>query len=234
MPSVPRDEFFPAARSRLRPVHTVLEIGPGIQPQTLMKPVIHVCIEPCDQYAERLSREHPSLVVLRCTWKQALDLLPPDSVDTVILMDVIEHLEKDEGRGLLDATVRLARSQLVVQTPLGFMAQGENEAKDAWGLDGIDWQVHRSGWLPEDFPGWEIILCEEFHEHDAYGRRLQVPHGAFFAIFDRGGVYGSPELNETIASLMRENRDMRNTYEQSMSWRVTSPMRWIASRLQGR
>lgn len=180
------DKFITATSASLLPAHTVLDIGPGIRPQTLVECRVHICVEPFDEYVEILTREHPELVVLNCTWTEAVDLLGEGSVDTVVLMDVIEHLDKEEGRRLLDATVRIARSQVVIQTPLGFMEQGADEERDAWGLGGVDWQVHRCGWEPDEFPGWDIVTCEEFHTHDAYGRALDAPHGAFFAVLTKG------------------------------------------------
>lgn len=209
-------------------VHTVLEIGPGIQPQTLVSGVVHVCVEPYQPYAELLSQEHPDYTVLNCTWSQALRLLLPGSVDSVVLLDVIEHLEKDEGTRLLERTISLARSQVVVQTPLGFMPQGEDEVKDAWGMDGVDWQVHRSGWSPEDFPGWSILACEHFHFQDAYGRELERPHGAFFAILDKGVSPDTENHNVVLAALVSRIDAM----EQSTSWRVTRPMRTLSRLLR--
>ncbi len=52
-------------------------------------------------------------------------------------------------------------------TPLGFTEQDapENE-KDPWGHGGgFEWQRHRSGWTPEDFPaeqGWTVFVCKDF------------------------------------------------------------------------
>lgn len=228
--SVDRDAFFPAATARLHRAHTLLDIGPGIRPQTLgTDPVIHICAEPCVEYAERLISEHPALVVLNCTWADALELLPPASVDTVLLMDVIEHLEKAEGQRLLDATVRLARGQVVVMTPYGFMPQGDDEDTDAWGLGGTDWQVHRSGWLPEEFPGWEIVECRDFHTHDAYGRELDEPFGAFFAILDKGAGL-PPEANALATSLL----ERAQCYEDSTVWKLTKPLRRMADLVKRR
>ncbi len=182
----PEDLWACATRS-CRPVHTVLDIGPGIRPQSLVDSDTHVCFEPYAEYASILSSEHPQLVVVQGTWQDAVQMMPSSSVDTVVLLDVIEHLPKEDGRRLLDATVAIARSQVVVFTPLGFMAQGDLEDKDAWGLDGTDWQVHRSGWSPEDFDGWNVWICNDFHRTDAYGRDLEVPHGAFIAILNKAG-----------------------------------------------
>lgn len=180
------EDLWSQATLVCKPVHSLLDIGPGIRPQTLIDCNTHLCFEPYDEYASILRGEHPRLLVIQGTWADAVRVVPAGSVDTVVLLDVIEHLRKDEGRRLLDATIAIARCQVVVFTPLGFMPQGETEDKDAWGLSGTDWQVHRSGWTPEDFEGWEFLICEDFHRSDAYGRELDTPHGAFFAILNKG------------------------------------------------
>ena len=126
-------------------------------------------------------RQH--YVLLQATWEQAVELFPPRSVDTVFLTDVIEHLEKEDGRRLLTATEAIVQRQIVVFTPLGFMMNSHPPGVDAWGMDGVSWQEHRSGWMPEDFDEtWKTIGCKEFHltEHD--GEKYEKPHGAFWAI----------------------------------------------------
>ena len=47
------------------------------------------------------------------------------------------------------------------------------------GYQGQRWQEHRSGWTPDDFPGWRCFVEEHFHKRD--GQYF----GAFFAIWDR-------------------------------------------------
>jgi hypothetical protein len=178
--------FFTSVSAHCRPSHTLLDIGPGIRPQRLIAARTHLLAEPCDEYLSLLIGLHPKCVPIRADWAQALELLPAGAVDTIVLLDVIEHLTKHDGQRLLEKTVLAARSQVVVFTPLGFMPQAAEGDKDAWGLGGVDWQVHRSGWEPSDFPGWTVIACPDFHKCDAYGRELQRPHGAFAAILDKG------------------------------------------------
>lgn len=90
-----------------------------------------------------------------------------DSVDTVFILDVIEHLEKRDGLKLLVEAERVARHQIVVYTPLGLypMSYLSPDSKDAWGLDGAVYQEHKSGWVPEDFDGeWAFHICRNCHE----------------------------------------------------------------------
>ena len=92
---------------------------------------------------------------------------------------MIEHLEKSEGKELLARTEDIAREQVVIFTPLGFMPQHHENSKDAWGLNGADWQEHKSGWFPEDFQGefWQVFASKSYHF-----RPQQKPFGAMWAI----------------------------------------------------
>jgi len=65
----------------------------------------------------------------------------PKSYDCVMALDVLEHLEKADGFQLLEEMEKIAKKKIIVQTPNGFMPQ-----KDECPL-----QVHRSGWVINDF-----------------------------------------------------------------------------------
>ncbi len=64
------------------------------------------------------------------------------SVDCVLASDVIEHLEKTDGYSLLDKMEKIASKKVIIFTPNGFINQEPYE--------GNPWQVHRSGWTPEE------------------------------------------------------------------------------------
>lgn len=183
-------ELMTAARRAMLPVDVVLDIGCGIVPQDYVSPRTHICCEPYGEYVEHLQKKIAEMdkpdrtyIVLNMGWGDAVNYFPPKSVDTVFLVDVIEHLEKEEGRALLAKTENIARRQVMVFTPLGFMPQHHDDGKDAWGLSGADWQEHKSGWLPEDFgEGWQVIVAKKFHLADSLGRPLENPFGALWAI----------------------------------------------------
>jgi hypothetical protein len=182
------EELSSYAARRIKQVAVGLDIGPGIRPQEHVKLKVHICCEPFAQYVERLKQNaindyDRKYVVLNVTWEEACRIFPPRSVDTVFLLDVVEHLEKEESLKLLKATEQIARQQVVIFTPLGFMPQEHPDGKDHWGMEGGSWQTHKSGWLPEDFDeSWEIYAAREFHTHDNLGRRLEKPYGAMWAI----------------------------------------------------
>jgi hypothetical protein len=194
-----KDELFPAAMRELQPAEVLLDIGCGIMPQKYVRPLVHICCEPFAQYVQVLQEKvRPEAdrryVVLNATWADAVRIFPERSVDSVFLVDVIEHLEKKEALELVRATERLCRRQLVVFTPLGFMPQHHPDGKDAWGLDGGRWQEHKSGWQPEDFDAsWRIFAARSYHEADNLGRRFDTPYGAMWAIKDMADVpYARP------------------------------------------
>jgi len=67
---------------------------------------------------------------------------------------VIEHLDKTEAEILLKQTEKIARVQIAIFTPLGFMPQHHDNGKDAWGMNDATWQEHRSGVVTRRFWGY--------------------------------------------------------------------------------
>ena len=163
------NDFFREVSRHIRTAQRICDIGPGIRPQPFYRADFHLCIEPHQEYVDWL--EGHGYPVLKGT---ALDWLPGiDPVEVVYMLDVIEHMDKEEGRDVLEHARRKA-GQVVIFTPLGFREQSYKEGeKDAWGMNGTRWQTHRSGWTPDDFPGAAIYADPRF-----FG-----DYGAFFAIF---------------------------------------------------
>lgn len=181
-------QLISSVASQLRQVKVVLDIGCGIIPQNLVRPSVHICLEPFRQYIQVLQKKTTNAsdiiyVIINATWAEAIKIFPERSVDTVFLLDVIEHLEKEEAKLLLKATEKIAREQIVIFTPLGFLPQKHPDGKDAWGYDGGQWQEHKSGWQPEDFDdSYNIYASEAVHIVDSMGRAFDKPFGAFWAI----------------------------------------------------
>ena len=182
--------FFEQARKSLQNVDVVLDVGAGIRPQGFVSARVHICIEPHLPYALKLvemAKSRSELVPFNTTWEEGLKLLPDSSVDTVFALDFIEHIEKEEGKLFIAEAIRVARRQVVLFTPFGFYSQEYLEPleKDRWGLDGTQWQVHKSGWVPDDFTKeWVLSCCKEFHDKDQYGDNLSTPIGAIWAVYN--------------------------------------------------
>lgn len=148
-------------------VDTVLDVGAGIRPQTIVACKRHICMEPHGEYAAIL--ESNFFEVIRSAAPGGFGLAPPN-IDSVVMLDVIEHMTRDEGIEAIRIARTIARRQVIVFTPLGFLPQ----SGDAWGMHGDYWQAHRSGWTPADFAGWRTISDSAF----------APTHGAFLAIWN--------------------------------------------------
>lgn len=166
-------------RELVGPVGSVLEIGPGIYPQTWLTGSYYLAIEAHDEYADVLrAKGVPVLTRTAQAWA-ARDA--GYTTDAVIMSDVLEHLTKEDG----DAVIRAAQDRarvIVVMTPLGYLAQDGGGETDAWGMQGQAWQRHRSGWTPADLPGWAVQVDPYFHGREA---------GAFVAVWRRDGLSGT-------------------------------------------
>jgi hypothetical protein len=223
-----KEELIDAAIATVQPVEVVLDIGCGIMPQNYIKPLTHICCEPFIEYVSHLQQKLAALeqrdrtyVVLNMGWNDAVRYFPPKSVDTVFLVDVVEHLEKEEGCKLLALTEAIARKQVVIFTPLGFMPQ-HHDGKDAWGLNGADWQEHKSGWLPEDFgDGWQVFAAKKFHVVDSLSRPLETPYGALWAIkthpsTENGGMLTRENILTNIEVELRRKQSKLDQWEIEM------------------
>lgn len=186
--NVNREELFTVVKENILPANIVGDIGCGIRPQDFIKPRHHLCIDPHKQYLEFIKDKQntgSNFTFINADWTRAVQVFASNSIETIFLLDVIEHLKKDAALKLLEETKKIITKQIVIFTPLGFIEQNHETDKDAWGLDGGKWQEHKSGWLPEDFgEGWEFFVCEDFHTHDNEGIEYDKPKGAFFAIYN--------------------------------------------------
>ena len=188
---VDRKEMFSAAVERMRPAEVVLDIGCAFRPQQYVDARTHICCEPYKEYMDRLQLETADAskyVYLSTDFTGAIELFPEQSVDTIFMVDVIEHIDREIGQAGLVRLKKIARSQVIIFTPLGHMDQDPgDDGKDPWGMGGVEWQKHRSGWLDTDFPaaeGWTTVGCRDFHTLDGYGNPLETPVGAFWAIWN--------------------------------------------------
>jgi hypothetical protein len=185
---VEKEELMSAAAKRFAPTDILLDIGCGIMPQPYLTPSVHICVEPFQEYVDVLKEKvarasDRSYVIVKNTWDGVLASLPEKSVDTVVLADVIEHLDKHAALELLKKTEALARQQILIFTPLGFLPQVHPDGIDAWGLSGGAWQEHKSGWTPDDFgAGWEFVAARQYYFQDNLGGAFVQPFGAFWAI----------------------------------------------------
>ncbi len=198
--------FLDAIDSTVAETDVVLDLGCGIVPMNYFRPKLHIMVEPWDEYSNVLRQRHAddkSVLIIKLGALEALSALHDNSVDSVFLLDVIEHLDKSVGFEVISEIERVAARQAIVFTPLGFMPQHmEAGEPDAWGLSGGEMQEHKSGWLPEDFdPAWEFHICETYHSKNFRGELLKTPYGAFFAVRNFEQVNHVP--SSTISDIRR-------------------------------
>lgn len=150
-----KHQLFDWAKNLYKPASVLADIGCGIRPQSLFKARKTIYVEPWHEYADWLET-HGFVPLVRKTALEFLKEVDPTLLDCIVLLDVIEHMNKDEGLEVLKLSTFLAH-QVFVFTPLGFH---ENNDGDAWGLNGIEVQKHRSGWTPEDFKDWRVSTTD--------------------------------------------------------------------------
>ncbi|PKF51781.1 methyltransferase domain-containing protein [Enterovibrio nigricans] len=202
------DELTVGIEKLVTETDVVLDIGCGIAPINYFRPALHLMVEPWKEYAEILSYRHQqdkSVIILSQGALEVLKQLQSKSVDSIFLIDVIEHMDKEIGEAVIVEMERVARQQIVLFTPLGFMPQHiEHGEKDGWGLGGAEVQEHKSGWLPEDFSkDWEFHICESYHDKDYNGQPLEKVYGAFYAICNFENVNESIETPASFSEIRR-------------------------------
>jgi hypothetical protein len=179
------EEIHARASELMLPASVVLDIGCGIRPQRFVQADFQICLEPSAEYLSFLKACTPgaNLVGLPFSALQGLEFLGDKSVDSVFLVDVLEHMPRQVGEAVIAQCSRVARKQIIIFTPLGFMPQEVHAGEpDAWGMAGGELQQHKSGWNPEDFESWDVVACKDFHRVDHRGTEIDPPYGAFYAI----------------------------------------------------
>lgn len=78
--------------------------------------------------------------------------IKPKSVDAIIILEVIEHIERSEFIQLIAKLRTIARKKIIVSTPNGFVDQEE--------YDDNPYQKHRSGWKIEELQDYGF---SDFH-----------------------------------------------------------------------
>lgn len=125
----------------------VLDLGCGIMPATGGRLAVkkHVGLDSFQPYLDRIG---PPTINGRLPG--ALEGMADKSFDVVMLLDVIEHLEKSEALAAITGAERLARRMVILFTPEGFVPQ---HGYEAWGMaDNAD-QAHRCGFGFDELSG---------------------------------------------------------------------------------
>jgi predicted SAM-dependent methyltransferase len=174
----------------IKDVDVVLDIGCGVRPQKFLNPKIHYCCEPFKDYCDILTKKYKNnskKVIINKTAEDVVNEFPKESVDSIFMLDLLEHMEKDAARKVIKKCQEIVRTQVVIFVIIGFVPLDyEKGEKDALGLYGEYWQTHKSAWKIDDFDEkWEILPCKHYAYFDAKGRIFEEPYSVFWAIYNK-------------------------------------------------
>ena len=71
-----------------------------------------------------------------------------ENYDLVLLMDVLEHLQKEEAFAIIEK-VRVKAKHVLISTPIGYTKQGAVHGNEA--------ESHKCGFNPEDFKRYNAV-----------------------------------------------------------------------------
>lgn len=98
------------------------------------------------------------------------NFVPEINYDLVLMVDVIEHMDKSDGLEVFNK-LRSITKYIIVSTPMGFSYQGEEFNNP--------YEVHRSGWMPNEFDNTVQVLSNDMQ----------------FVLFLKGGLYEDKHNN---------------------------------------
>jgi SAM-dependent methyltransferase len=130
-------------QKELKNCKSVLDLGCG-----LMSPIIY-CKEieysiGVEIYKPYLDESKKKKIHTEYLNKRIEEIMFPDnSFDSVLLIEVLEHLNKETGIEILKKIEKIARKKIIITTPGGYFSQNE--------VDKNPFQKHLSGWSINDF-----------------------------------------------------------------------------------
>lgn len=118
---------------------------------------IRVGVDIYKKYLENIELErNVPYVLLHADILKIDELFLPKSFDLVLLLDIVEHLEKERSLELIKKAENIAKKAVIIETPNGYIPQDI----DILGYGGHEFQTHRCGWEPEEFHkmGYKTII----------------------------------------------------------------------------
>jgi len=146
-----KEGLFPSGK-----IHTVLDVACGLSLKSqYIDADLRLGLDIYRPFLEKIEADCP-YAVINADAMEIEKLFLPDSFDLVLLLDIVEHLEKPDSLRLLEMAERIARVAVIVETPRGYIPQNI----DIWGWGGHEHQTHRSGWEVEDFTdrGYDVVV----------------------------------------------------------------------------
>ena len=98
--------------------------------------------------------------------------------DVVLVLDLIEHLERGHGERMLPQFQRLSKRSTILLTPLEWDDNAGNVVNPDSPYFGNEYNYHRSLWGPQDFEGWRRV------EHLRFTRPTRKTGGFFLGVWE--------------------------------------------------
>jgi SAM-dependent methyltransferase len=137
-------------------ISTVLDVGCGLSLKSqYIEADIRVGLDMHRPYLEKIDAAVPYVCV--CGDATEIEkLFLPRSFDLVLLLDIVEHLDKDQALDLMRQAEVIARRAVVIETPKGFLPQNI----DILGLGGDHLQTHRCGFEAGELEalGYDVVV----------------------------------------------------------------------------
>jgi hypothetical protein len=137
----------------------------------------------------------------------------PDAYDVVTIIDLLEHLEKEDGFRLLDTCKTIAKKRILIWIPLGECPQGD--------IAGNPFQKHQSTWSAEDLEkaGFHVEVFPGFHT------QFTPPVDAAWAFWDKESPHPakmelSPPKEEDDLIFKGKYKDLANKKPAKKSMRL--------------
>lgn len=175
---VSHKNFLAIINELLSDSNTLLDVGCGIG-ETLGKLCcpVKIGIDAHRPYLQNV-KSGEKFIKINFNAERLSELFLPKSLDSVTLIDVIEHFEKVVAWDVLRQAEEIAAKRVIVFTPRGFFQQLD---VDHYGLGGESFQRHRSGWEVEDFDrlGYNTLIFSMFHDQsnkaflEVYGKNAK-------------------------------------------------------------
>ncbi len=137
-------------------VETVLDVACGLSLKSqYIDASIRVGVDIYRPYLEKIEATCP-YVAIESDVRDIGKLFLPKSFDLVLLLDIVEHVEKEDALRLIEAAESIARVAVIIETPKGYVPQN----MDIWGHGGHEYQTHRCGWEPEELEqrGYDVLV----------------------------------------------------------------------------
>jgi hypothetical protein len=111
------------------------------------------------------------------------ELLKGQKIETVMLIDILEHFPKDVGFELIE-NLKKDFNKIILMLPFGKYEQNE----DFTGYGGHEYQTHKSYWYNDDIEKLnftENIIDENFHKKDKLRVSKNLDIGVYFGTWEK-------------------------------------------------